>query len=153
MYTLRQRIPKRFARKYFRGLAVQTLSVRYFIKSFPMYTLRQWIPKRFARKCFRGQPMESEMATFPQPSLLSGLYPSLQFFDVSNWCGKDSVLDIAPKEKMKRRNVWRAWRPGCWSIPSNPPIEMFRLGNHVLRGTPVWGCSILLKHYPWLKFF
>ncbi|GBL95953.1 hypothetical protein AVEN_227173-1 [Araneus ventricosus] len=45
---------------------------RQFIKSFPTTILREWFPKRFARKCFREQAMESEMATFPQPSLLSG---------------------------------------------------------------------------------
>ncbi|GBL87535.1 hypothetical protein AVEN_21160-1, partial [Araneus ventricosus] len=45
---------------------------RWFIKIFPVSILREWFPKRFARKCFRGQPEESEMATLPQPSLLSG---------------------------------------------------------------------------------
>ncbi|GBM39721.1 hypothetical protein AVEN_47525-1 [Araneus ventricosus] len=45
---------------------------RWFIKSLSTSILREWFPKRFARKCFRGQPMESEMSTFPQPSLLSG---------------------------------------------------------------------------------
>ncbi|GBN16799.1 hypothetical protein AVEN_218462-1 [Araneus ventricosus] len=35
--------------------------------------LPEWFPKRFARKCFRRQPMESEMATFPHTSLLSGI--------------------------------------------------------------------------------
>ncbi|GBM74654.1 hypothetical protein AVEN_220813-1, partial [Araneus ventricosus] len=46
---------------------------RWFIKSSPTSILQEWFPKRFVRKCFRGQPMESEMATFPQPSLLSAL--------------------------------------------------------------------------------
>ncbi|GBN85276.1 hypothetical protein AVEN_131562-1 [Araneus ventricosus] len=45
---------------------------RLFIKSFPTSILLEWFPKRFARKCFRRQSMESEMATLPQPSLLSG---------------------------------------------------------------------------------
>ncbi|GBN02150.1 Uncharacterized protein K02A2.6 [Araneus ventricosus] len=45
---------------------------KWFIRSFPTSILGEWFPIRFARKCFRGQPMESEMATFPQPSLLSG---------------------------------------------------------------------------------
>ncbi|GBO35076.1 hypothetical protein AVEN_185548-1 [Araneus ventricosus] len=82
--------------------------------------------------------MESEMATFPQPSLLSGLYPSLQFFDVSNWCGKDSVLDIASKEK-KSRGVMSGER-GVQGVGPSHPIhrsEMFRLGNHVLRNPSV----------------
>ncbi|GBM77014.1 hypothetical protein AVEN_15486-1 [Araneus ventricosus] len=46
---------------------------RWFIKSLSTSILLEWFPKRFARKCFRGQPMESEMATFQQTSLLSGL--------------------------------------------------------------------------------
>ncbi|GBN93684.1 hypothetical protein AVEN_110322-1 [Araneus ventricosus] len=50
---------------------------RWFIKSSPTSILREWFPKRFERKCFRGQPMESEMATFQRPSLLSGTDPSL----------------------------------------------------------------------------
>ncbi|GBN54228.1 hypothetical protein AVEN_2717-1, partial [Araneus ventricosus] len=47
---------------------------RWFIKSFPTSILREWFPKRFARKYFRGQPMESDMATFPQPPLLPGYH-------------------------------------------------------------------------------
>ncbi|GBM46939.1 hypothetical protein AVEN_241168-1 [Araneus ventricosus] len=45
---------------------------RWFVKSLSTSILWEWFLKRFAPKFFRGQPMESEMATFSQPSLLSG---------------------------------------------------------------------------------
>ncbi|GBM20928.1 hypothetical protein AVEN_253728-1 [Araneus ventricosus] len=55
----------------------------------------------------------------------SSLYPTLLFFDVSNWCGKDSVLDIAPKEK-KSRGVISGERGGQ-GVGSSLPIH--RSGN------------------------
>ncbi|GBN24707.1 hypothetical protein AVEN_248705-1 [Araneus ventricosus] len=57
---------------------------RRFIKSFPTSILREWFLKRFERKCFREQPMESEMATFPQPSLLSEYTVEFRLNQVSN---------------------------------------------------------------------
>ena len=34
-----------------------------------------------------------------------------------------TVLDVTPKEKIKRSNIWRLRRPGCWSIPYNDVLK------------------------------
>lgn len=53
----------------------------------------------------------------------NNLNPRLQFLNASNWCGKVSVFDVAPKQKIKKSNLSRAQKLRWCSISCNHQSE------------------------------
>ncbi|GBO06943.1 hypothetical protein AVEN_148104-1 [Araneus ventricosus] len=95
---------------------------RWFIKSFPTSILREW----FARKRFRGQPMESEMASFPQPSLLSGKgpqWPSSKPNSTEDPACMWARCLLNPVSRIKRDLACVVWKFGVLPQVSSPSFD------------------------------
>ncbi|GBM25032.1 hypothetical protein AVEN_50367-1 [Araneus ventricosus] len=109
---------------------------RWFTKSLSTSIFRDWFPKQFARKYFRGQPTESEMATFPQPSLLSG---KIHAFFISV---PDSTYSILYQEQLDSWSGWlKLWREKdeefcCWlRMSDNTGVDNKNQRKMLLRET------------------